>query len=181
MPRIAPVDLNHPDPEVAAPLQAVKARLGRVPNLVATFARSPVTLAGYLQLSETLAGGRLSPRQRELVALAVAQENACEYCLSAHSAIARSLGLSPAEIEQARRGEAADAVDQAVARFAAQLVRRRGGVTDTELAAARSAGLDDGLLVEITAQVALNTLTNSLNRLAETDIDFPRVQLRPAA
>ncbi len=89
MSRIAPVVSSNVDPKVAATLNQVKASLGMVPNLFATLANSPAALDGYLSLSKTLSHGRLSARQREIVALTVAQENECRYCLSAHTALAK--------------------------------------------------------------------------------------------
>jgi uncharacterized peroxidase-related enzyme len=181
MQRITPVAIDDTDATTAATLKAVKNKLGMLPNLFSTLAHAPAALNGYLQLSETLGRGRLSARQRELIAIAVAQENACEYCLSAHAAIGKGVGLNDEDIERARHGGAADALDDAVTDFAVQLVRSRGGVSDSAFAAARDAGIDAGLITEITANVALNTLTNYFNRVAGTEVDFPLVSIASAA
>ena len=181
MPRITPVTPENTDARTAASLKAVRTRLGRLPNLFTTLARSPAALGGYLQLAGALDHGRLSPRQRELIAIAVAQENACEYCLSAHAAIGEGSGLDEQDIEMARYGSAVDVTDDAIVKFALWVVRKRANVSDEVLEAARHAGLDDGLIIEIVATVALNTLTNYANRVAGTEIDFPPVSLPPAA
>lgn len=181
MPRIAPIPLEHTDVKTAATLKAVSARLGMLPNLFTTLARAPAALNGYLQLAEALAGGRLSGRQRELVAIAVAQENACGYCLSAHTALGRKLGLDDDDIARARHGGATDPLDDAVIDFALLVTQTRAAITDSELDAARRAGLDDALMIEIVAQVALNVLTNYVNRVAGTEVDFPVVDLSSAA
>jgi uncharacterized peroxidase-related enzyme len=152
-----------------------------LPNLFTTLAHAPAALSGYLQLAESLAGGRLSPRQRELVAIAVAQDNACEYCLSAHAAIGRGLGLSDEDIERARHGGAREPGDDAVTEFALLVSRTRAEITDRELETARRAGLDDGQFIEIIANVALNVLTNYVNRIAGTEVDFPVIALSSAA
>ena len=151
MTRIAPVAIERTDPDTAATLQAVKKKLGMLPNLIATLARAPAALRGYLGLSEALGGGRLSARRRELIAIAMAEENACEYCLSAHAAIGRGAGLDERDITRARAGEATDPTDAAVVALALEVARTRGGVADSDLAAARRAGLDDGLIVEVVA------------------------------
>jgi uncharacterized peroxidase-related enzyme len=181
MPRIHPVQPDQTDAGTAATLEAVKAKLGTLPNLFTTLAQAPVALTGYLQLSESLGKGRLTPRQREMIAIAVAQENACEYCLSAHTAIGQGLGLKDEDIERARHGGAVDAMDDAVTELALLIVKSRGDVSDRSLANARNAGLDDGLIIEIIAHVALNVLTNYVNRIAGTVVDFTVVQLSPAA
>ena len=181
MARINPLDPEQVDNRTAATLQAVKNKLGVLPNIFTTFAQSPAALAGYIQLGESLAGGRLSVRQREQIALAVAQENACQYCLSAHATLGRGAGLNDDDIERARSGNAADAMDNLVTRFALTLVQSRAAISNEDLAAARQGGLDDGLIVEIIAHVALNVMTNYLNKVAGTEIDFPVVSLQHVA
>ena len=181
MPRIHPIDPAQADKTTAATLGTVRRKLGTLPNIFPTFAQSPAALTAYVHLGEHLAKGRLTAAQRERVALAVAQENACQYCLSAHAAIGRSVGLDTADIEHARQGVADDATDALVTQFALKLVRNRAELGDDDVEAARQAGLDDGLMVEIVAHVALNVMTNYLNKLAGTDIDFPLVELQDAA
>ena len=62
MTQIAPLTIDTADAATAATLKAVKAKLGVVPNLLATLAHAPAALNGYLGLSETLGTGRLSAR-----------------------------------------------------------------------------------------------------------------------
>jgi uncharacterized peroxidase-related enzyme len=181
MPRINPVNPEQTDAKTAATLKAVHKKLGVLPNIFTTFAQSPAALSAYVQLGECLAGGRLSARQREQIALAVAQENACQYCLSAHAAIGKGVGLGDEDIERARVGGASDAMDNLIRLFALKVARSRGEISDADLAAVRRGGLDDGLTVEIIAHVALNVMTNYLNKVAGTEIDFPVVELRTAA
>jgi uncharacterized peroxidase-related enzyme len=183
MPRIAPLDAARADAGVQTTLSAVKAKIGMVPNLFSTFARSPVVLNGYLALSEALGNGALTAKQREIIALTVAQANECHYCLSAHTLMGKGAGLSADAIRKAREGKGEGAIDNAVAVFARRVVETRGQVTDADLAAARSAGLDDAHIVEVIAGVAINVFTNYTNNVAQTDIDFPKVDaaLRAAA
>ena len=178
MSRIAPVVTPNGDTKVAATLSQVQASLGKVPNTLATLANAPVALDGYLSLSKVLSRGRISARQREIVALAVAQENECQYCLSAHTASSKAVGLSAPDAIKAREGNNDDPFERALASFAKNVVRTRGLVSDQDLEAARKAGIDDGLVLEIVANIALHTLTNYVNRLADTEIDFPVVQVK---
>lgn len=181
MPRIAPIDIATADSGVQATLAAVKSKIGMVPNLFKTFAHSPAVLNGYLALSDSLGGGALTARQREIVALAVAQANGCHYCLSAHTLMGKGAGLSPEAIAAARRGTAADTLDNAIATLAKALVEARGHVTDAQLAEARLSGLDDARIAEIVGAVAVNVMTNFMNNVAHTDIDFPKVDVALAA
>lgn len=181
MPHIHPVNPDQTDAGTAATLQAVKAKLGILPNLFTTLAQAPAALNGYLQLSQSLSQGRLSARQREMIAIAVAQENACVYCLSAHAALGKGAGLSADDIERARHGGAQSAMDNALTGLALCIVQSRADISDGTLSSARQAGLDDGLIIEIIAHVALNVLTNYVNRIAGTEVDFPVFDLSSAA
>ncbi|ASK54170.1 carboxymuconolactone decarboxylase family protein [Vibrio tarriae] len=176
MSRITPV--SQPQGEAAVTLNAIKQKIGMVPNLYATVAHSSTVLNAYLAFSEALSQGRLTAKQRELIALAVGQANACQYCLSAHTMISRSTGLSDEQILTARQGTAANGLDNALVQLAVSLVKQRGVITDEQLEAARKQGVDEGLVFEVLAQVSANTFTNYANHVAGTDIDFPAVNVQ---
>jgi uncharacterized peroxidase-related enzyme len=177
MARIQPINRNEATGAVAATLDGVKAKIGVVPNLFATFANAPAVLNAYLAFSEALTHGRLTAAQRETLALAIGQANSCQYCLSAHTLLAKGAGLDATAIRNARQGQANDPLTDALARLAVNIVQQRGVLSDDDLEQARAAGADDGLIVEVIASVALNTLTNYTNHIAATDIDFPVVAL----
>ena len=65
-----------------------------IPNFLRILAKSPAAALAYMLAEGALAEGRLSGRQREQIALAVAEINGSEYCLQAHSAAGRNAGLS---------------------------------------------------------------------------------------
>jgi uncharacterized peroxidase-related enzyme len=176
MPRISPVVTPEPETPVAATLGQIKAKLGRVPNAYATLANAPTALDGYLAFSSALRKGRLNARQRELLALAISQANECQYCLSAHSITGKMAGLTPSQIRDARAARSDDPLENAIARFAIKAIQQRGMISDDDMKAARLAGVDDGLMIEIIANIALMTVTNYVNRLADPEIDFPVVQ-----
>jgi uncharacterized peroxidase-related enzyme len=163
-------------------LDAVHKKLGVVPNLMRLMSQSPAALEGYLAFSGALDKGALDARLRESLALAVAEFNGCDYCLAAHSYIGKNLvKLSDAQIAQARDGQAADGRNAAALRFAQRVAADRGRVQDADLVALRKAGFSDAETIEIVSHVALNVLTNYVNNVAQTDLDFPRVSaLSPA-
>ncbi|MEQ9335075.1 carboxymuconolactone decarboxylase family protein [Thalassobaculum sp.] len=182
MTRIQLPDSIEAAPAAARPLlEGVKKMLGSVPNLFRIAANSPAALEGYLGLNGALAKGSLKPQTRERIALAVAQFNGCDYCLSAHAYLGKNLAnLDDAEIAANRRGTSNDPQAAAAVRFAVKLVRDRGQVTDADVAAVRMAGYGEAEIVEIVAHVALNTLTNYLNEALGTPIDFPVVSAKAA-
>lgn len=155
---------------------AVENKLGFIPNLIKVFGNSPATLQTYLSLGEITASGNFSNKFREQLALAIAEENACNYCLSAHSAIGKMNGLSEVQTEKSRQGIAEDAKDQAGLQFAIDVTKNRGQVSTEAIKAVKEAGYSDGDILEIVLNVVSNTLTNYVNHIAETEIDFPSVE-----
>lgn len=163
-------------------LAAVQQQLGVVPNLMKLVGHGPAALEGYLSLNGALANGQLDVKLRERLALAVAEYNGCDYCLSAHDYLGRNVAnLNGHEIEAARNGRSEDARAHAALAFALKVLQTRGRVCDADLAALRLAGFDEASVIEIVATVALNVLTNFINNVAQTDIDFPKVSARLAA
>jgi uncharacterized peroxidase-related enzyme len=178
--RIATPSSVAASPAAARPLlEAVDKQLGLVPNMFRVLANSPAALEGYLGLNGALAKGAIDAKTRERIALAVAEANGCDYCLSAHTYLGKNVAkLDDAEIAASREGASSDPKANAAVRFAAQVVRARGHVNDSDVEALRSAGYDDGQVVEIVLHVALNTLTNYVNEVAKTVVDFPVVTHR---
>lgn len=177
MPRIPAVDPSLATGSAKQLLDAVQAALGVTPNLMRTLANAPAALKGALDLNAALASGVLDRKFREQIALTVAETNACGYCLAAHTALGAKAGLTAAEISASRNARAADAKRDAGLKFAYVVVVARGLVTDADLAKARAAGLSDAEITEIVAHVALNILTNYINHVAQTTIDFPVVDI----
>ncbi|QLY31728.1 carboxymuconolactone decarboxylase family protein [Nocardia huaxiensis] len=158
-------------------LAGVQKALGVTPNMTKAMVNSPAVLEAYLGFSGALGGGALSAPIRERIALLVAEENGCDYCLSAHSYIGANIAkLSADEIQAGRHGESADAKAAAVLTFATAVVRTRGGVEESDIKTAQAAGLTDGEITEVIANVALNVFTNYLNKAVDTDIDWPLVR-----
>lgn len=177
MPRLAAVDPATATGKAKDLLDGVQKALGVTPNLMRTMANAPAVLDGYLAFSGALRAGGLPPAVREAVALAVAGDNACGYCASAHTFLAGKAGIAKDELAHNLAGSSADPRTAATLALARRIVAARGQVADGDLAAARAAGLDDGAIAEIVALVALNVLTNYMNNVAQTAIDFPVVAL----
>ncbi|HEY8721893.1 carboxymuconolactone decarboxylase family protein [Pengzhenrongella sp.] len=177
--RLPPVTTDIAGTEQRALLEQTERKLGRVPNLYAAMANGPAALRGYLALRDALAGGVLGARLREQLALLIAQENECGYCISAHSMRGGRMGFSDDELARTRRAEAEDPHVQAVLTVARGIVRSGGGVSDELLADVRAAGVTDAELAEIVAHVALNVLSNYFNQLARPALDFPAVDPAP--
>jgi uncharacterized peroxidase-related enzyme len=181
MARINLVTVESANAEQKALLDAIQSQLGMVPNFLKVFANSPDALKAFLGLHGIANAGSLDPQTRERIALALAQQNSCEYCLSAHSAIGRKAGLSNAEIEANRAGTSQDAKAAVAVKFARSLVEHTGEVTTAELLEMRNAGYSEADIVEVITHVGMNILTNILGKAGRVDIDFPKVELKLAA
>jgi uncharacterized peroxidase-related enzyme len=162
-------------------LEAVQAKLSITPNMTRVMANSPAVLETYLSFSGALAGGALNAKLREQIALEVGEQNACQYCVSAHAAIGKMTGLTDAEIGAAREANASSAKSAAALAFARQIVAKQGRATQADFDAVRNAGFTDGEIAEIIAHVALNIFTNYFNNTAGVEVDFPKIALRKSA
>jgi uncharacterized peroxidase-related enzyme len=174
MERITPINLQAAEGRAKELLDAVKAKLGIVPNMTRSMAVSPSVLEAYLGFSGALSHGVLPARVREQLALDVGEANHCDYCVSAHSAIGKRAGLTDQDILNSRRGTSADQKTDVLLRFTRTVVEKGGIVEDTDLAAVREAGYGDAEIAEVVAHVALNIFTNYFNNVAGTTIDFPK-------
>ncbi len=180
MSRITIVDPSQAKDAARPLLDAVQASLGITPNFIKVLANAPVALDGFLGLYIIASRGALDAPTRERIALAVAEQNGCQYCVSAHTVIAKSVGLSEGEIQAARHGTSADPKGAAAVKFARALVNAMGDVSNAEFQSARDV-LSEEEIVEVIAHVALNIFTNILGKSTRVAIDFPQVALLRAA
>lgn len=181
MSRIAIIDHTNANDEQKALLDAIQGQLGMVPNFLKVFANSPVALRAFLGLHGVANGGSLDAPTRERIALTLAQQNGCEYCVSAHTAIGRKSGLTGDDMAAARAGTSQDAQAAVAVKFARSLMENKGEISTLELAEMRSAGYTDADIVEVITHVGMNFLTNILGKASRIEIDFPKVDLALAA
>jgi len=176
MNRITQVDPNTATGRTRELFTAVQSKFGTVPNVLRVLGNSPAALSGFLNFNTALADGFLDAKVRERISLAVAETNLCNYCLSAHSTIGCQIGLSDQDVADARRASSSTAKTDAILKFTRSIVINRGELSDKELKEAKTAGLSEGEIVEIVANVASNILTNYVNHIAKTVVDFPEVR-----
>ncbi len=175
MSRIPAINPDQATGQAQELLRGVENNLGFVPNIMRTMANSSAVLKGYLEFSNALSKGHLSSKLREQIALTVAEANGCHYCLAAHSAIGKTVGLSEEAIEDSRQALSPDSQTAAVLQFARKLVTERGMVSHADLAHLHGVGFGDGDIAEIIANVSLSLFTNYFNHVAQTKLDFPEV------
>ena len=179
--RLEQIDPAQATGKVKTIFDALQTKLGLVPNLTRGLANSPAALEAYVAMKTALGGGALDARFGERIALATAEVNDCEYCLSAHTFIGGKLGLPEAELLAARRGESSDARIAEGLRFARLLTLRRGRIDAADVQRVKAAGYTDGEIAELVAHVAVNVFTNYFNLVNVTPIEFPLVKPMPKA
>lgn len=167
--------------EAATLLREIGQAFGATPNMFRAVANSPAGLKSMWGAFGALGQGRIGPKLGEQIAVAVADRNACQYCLSAHTVLGRKASATAEEMAEAQAGRSADPRTAAALAFALTVVENRAQVSDADVQALRTAGFDDGEIVEILAHVALNLFTNYVNVAFDVPLDFPAVRLRRAA
>lgn len=163
-------------PEESKPLlNAAKENFGFVPNLLGEFAESPATLEGYLKLNEIVGKTDFSPKEQQLAILAVSIENKCHYCSAIHSTILKNqLDVDESIVEAVRNGETLiNKKLDALVTLIRKLVSQRGFVDDADVQAFIDAGYTKRHVLELNLIIALKTISNYTNHLANTPLDEP--------
>jgi uncharacterized peroxidase-related enzyme len=162
-------------PEAAAPiLEKAKASLGFVPNLYAGLANAPAALEAYIALSGFFNKTSLTPIERQVVLLATSVENGCEFCVAAHSMIAKKMvGVPEAVVAALRQGrDPEDAKLAALTALTRAIVQERGWVADhPALQRFLAAGYGQEQALEVVLGVTQMTLSNYANHLLDTPLN----------
>ena len=181
MNRVPLIDRANISAERKALLDQIHGAFGATPNMFRAVANSPAALKSMWGSFGALGAGTLGAKLGEQIAVAVADRNACEYCLAAHTMLGKNAGASAEEMTAAQAGESGDPKTQAALRFALKLVNDRAQVSEADVQRLREVGFNDEHIVEILAHVALNLFTNYVNVAFAVPVDFPAVKLRRAA
>jgi uncharacterized peroxidase-related enzyme len=176
MSRLKPIQTNGAASELKRSLGNSRMKLAKAPRFLQIMANSPASLRAYIRADAALLRGQLTPRQRQQVALAVAEIHGSNYGLSAHYDAGKSLGLTQEEMQSARNATAADPKAETMLRCTRAIVLQRGDISDEDFEALREAGFTDAQIVEIVANIALNIFSNYFNSVAKTEVDFPLLQ-----
>jgi uncharacterized peroxidase-related enzyme len=182
MTNFAPIEPETATARAAELLTRVENTFGLVPNMTKVMANSPALLTAYLALAGAVSGGGLPAGTRERLAIATAQLNGCEYCLSAHTYIGANIAnVDTAELDAARTAHSDDPHIAALLRLSNEIAENNGDVSQAGLDAARRHGVTNEEIGEVVANLALNVLTNYFNLLADVDNDWPVVSVSAVA
>lgn len=172
---VSPADTTGERQQLLAQIQGA---FGATPNMFKAVANSTAALKSMWGSFGALGGGVIDAKLGEQIAVAIADRNACEYCLATHTVLGRKAGASAEEMSAAQAGHSSDPKTAAALRFAIAVVSNRAQIGDEDVDALRVAGFNDEAIVEIMAHVALNLFTNYVNVAFKVTVDFPAVKLR---
>jgi uncharacterized peroxidase-related enzyme len=154
-------------------LDGIRRSFGLVPNLFGVFAESPAALRGGLAIYEAFSTSSLTPAEQQLVMLAVSEANDCEYCVAAHSTLAKRFAkVDAALVDATRRREAlADAKLDALVTFTRKVVEERGMLAEADVAAFLDAGYTKAQVIEVLLGVGMKTFNNYVDHIAHTPLN----------
>ena len=153
-------------------LEKVQAKYGFLPNLFGTMAGAPALADAYFVLSDIFSKTSFTPTEQQVVLISTSVNNACTYCVAAHSVIAQGQKVPGEVVESLRNGEPLqDSKLEALRRLTVEIVESRGWPDDAVVAAFFDAGYSPQQLLEVILGVGLKTLSNYTNHIAETPLD----------
>lgn len=164
--------LDDVSPDALPYLEGPMKHLGFVPNLLVGLSSSPATLASYIELSKHFAKVGLTGIEMQVVLIVASLENACAYCMAAHSTFATNQKIDKAVLAALRAGsELPDPKLDALAAFVRTLVRTSGHVPQETLHRFMSAGYTREQGLGVLIGVAMKTIANFGNHFMQTPLD----------
>ena len=160
-------------PESQLLFDQVTKHLGKLPNLYATMGYSPGTLKGYLQFEAAMTGGVFTAKEKEAINLVVSEINNCNYCLAAHTMIAKSKGYTHEEIIGIRKGYSAESKLDTAVKLAKSITENRGEADPQLLADFFEAGYQEDALIELIGLITAKIFTNYVYAITGVPLDFP--------
>ncbi len=151
---------------------AVKEKFGFVPNLFRSLSISPAVSEVYLKANMAMEGAAIPAREAQAVNLAVSTENGCKYCMAAHTAMCKMVGIPANEIELIKQnGLPEDSALASAVKAARLIMEKKGWLTEAELDELAKSGVDRAKIYEIIALIGIKTIANYVNHVAKTKID----------
>ena len=173
--------INIPNPEKLKPkateiLSGMNKAMGMTPNIYAVMGYSENALEAHFLASSILSKGTFNNKEWEAISLAVAEENKCKYCQSAHSAVAKMNGFTEEEVYQLRKGNIGHDRLRSITDLCKNIVQTKGNIKEEVLEKFFQQGFDEKALIELIALISLATLTNYIGKITNIPIDFPIAQ-----
>lgn len=155
-------------------LSTMQESFGMLPNIAGVMAESPALLNAYFAGQQALAkGSSLTPAESNLVQLAIAVENQCQYCTAAHTMVgANAYGSAKADLDAVRSGRPLENKKlEALRRFSKTVYAQHGRISDADMQAFLDAGYTHAQALDVVACIALKVMTNFANQISLNPVD----------
>ncbi len=150
---------------------------GFIPNLHGVLASSPNILKAYKELHALFSRSSFDKDELTVVWQTINVEHQCHYCVPAHTGIAHMMKVDPAITDALRNRTALPSAKlQALHDMTLSLTRKRGNVSEEEVATFYAAGYEQKHLLDIVLGLSQKVISNYTNHLAKTAIDAPFVK-----
>ncbi len=162
-------------PAAARPMLAASARqFGFVPGPVGAAAHSPPLLTHLLAGFGAFDRTDLTPLEREVVAMTVAFEHGCHYCMAMHTALQAGAPEAQPIVQALRLGQPLpDAKLEALRQLVRALLHDRGRVPEAVMAGFVRAGYDEAIVLDVVLGVGVYVLSTFVNIVADVALDPP--------
>ncbi|PZD73589.1 hypothetical protein C1752_02014 [Acaryochloris thomasi RCC1774] len=154
------------------PLVHAQETFGFIPNLEGILAESPTALQSGMALWDLFEASSFSTIEQQVIYLTANYENGCSYCVAAHSGLAKMIGMPAEHIEALRIGQPlSDQKLQALRLFTQRMIEARGWLQEQEISDFLAAGYTKQQILEVIVGIAVKTIHNYTNHIAETPLD----------
>ncbi|MEO9589156.1 MULTISPECIES: carboxymuconolactone decarboxylase family protein [Marinobacter] len=162
-------------PEKSKPLleNSIKG-FGMIPGLHGIMAEAPGTLEAYQTLHQLVLDSSFDNEETTVVWQTINVENACHYCVPAHTGIAKMMEVSD-DIINALRDETPLPSEklEALRTFTLAVMQKKGNVGKEDLDAFYGAGYKHRQVLEVILVLSQKVMSNYINHIAETPVDEP--------
>jgi len=152
-------------------LKGAQKQLGFLPNLFANLAEAPQTLKAYMQLGDLMEKSSFSPEEQQVIFLTASVEHGCEFCVAAHSVIAKKMvGVAEERVNAIRQRSGTDSEKiNALIDFTQAVIRQRGWVGDEAVKTFLDAGYTKQQVLEVVLGISMKIISNYTNHITGTE------------
>ena len=176
MSRISIVAKNEGSEDVQEVYTEIESVFGMVPNLFKTYSHFPPLLrANWNKVKALMMQGKMSRKAKEAIAILVSKDNSCSYCVAAHTAALKSIGVTEEEIEIIENDIEKSGFtekEQRLITFARKANKDPNRITDEEFELLKNAGANESEIVEALGVMELFTSFNKFLDSLNVEIDF---------
>jgi uncharacterized peroxidase-related enzyme len=165
MPYVPSLEHEHASPEAKTVYEEFYTRMSfpAPPNFIKTQGHSPTAVRGTWELVRNVLVLGLIPRwTKEMIFVAISKDRGCRYCIAAHVACCRMLGVSPDLLDDLVR-DVDNLPEQKlrdVVKFALKCSRDPQSLTQKDYEQLRKHGLGHSEIIEIIAMSAFAVYAN---------------------